>query len=656
MSTVPRSIHPVAVSPSSGWDIADSTSLYGLSEWGDGYFEINSRGRLAVLPDRQPDRTIDLYEVIRGLDERGITTPVLLRFDGILRDRMNRLRAAFDKAIREHDYQGAYSCVYPIKVNQQKHVCEVVRDEGAKLGFGLEAGSKPELLAVLGLTAEHPDMPVICNGFKDDEFIRTVILATKLGRNITPVVEKFSELELIVRHAEEHGVRPRIGARVKIAQHGAGRWSASSGARSKFGLFFSELLAALRYLESHGMADCLRMVHFHVGSQINDIRTFKAALNELVHVYTELHRLGAGVEAIDVGGGLGVDYDGTRSASDSSINYSLDEYAADIVYRIRNACNDADVPHPDIITESGRAILAYSSVLVFDVLGVSRFDADPGLDAIRASIDAEKEPPQPVLDLIDAFERVRDDVPPAELYHDAVQAREEAISLFGLGYMSLPMRAACEQLFWAIGRQVLASIAADDEDLPEELADLPWWLSDTCFCNLSVFQSMPDTWAIDQVFPICPIHRLDERPTMRAVLGDITCDSDGKVDRFVEEGELRRTLSLHEPREGEAYYLGAFLVGAYQEVLGDLHNMFGDTHAVHVGLDDDGAWSLDEVVEGDTVREVLSYVAFDARDLRRSMRGSVEAALRTGRLTVAEGQALLRFYESGLEGYTYLEE
>jgi len=635
--------------------VADAADLYGLDAWGDGYVAISDNGHLLVLPERDASRPIDLHDVVRGLDERGITTPVLLRFDGILRDRMRRLRHAFDQAIADHDYKGGYACVYPIKVNQQRHICEVVRDQGAALGFGLEAGSKPELLAVLGLTGDHPEMPVICNGFKDDEFIRTVILATKLGRNIVPVIEKYSEVELITRIAEEHGVRPRIGVRVKIAQSGTGRWGASSGARSKFGLFFSELLRALDHLRAHGMADCLNMVHFHLGSQISDIRALKSALGELVHVYTELRRLGAGVEVIDVGGGLGVDYDGTRSATDSSVNYTLEEYAADVVYRIRNACDDANVPHPQIITESGRALLAYSSVMVFDVLGMSRFHADPGMDSIRATMQAEDETPQPLLDLIDAYERAQTRAGLAEVYHDATQAREEAISLFGLGYISLPVRAACEQLYWSIGRILLAAAAASDDEGYEGLGDLPWTLSDTCFCNLSVFQSMPDAWAIDQVFPVCPIHRLDEEPTIRAVLADITCDSDGKVDRFVEKGEPCQTLAVHEPRDGEVYYLAAFLVGAYQEVLGDLHNLFGDTHAVHVGMDDSGRWRLDEVVEGDTVREVLSYVEFDAHALRRSMRQSVEDAMRDERLSVAEGQALLRFYESGLEGYTYLE-
>ncbi len=664
------------------WTVEDSARLYGLADWGKGYVAAGPDGHLCMLPSKDASRRVDLYELVQGLRERDIHTPVLVRFSDTLAHRLRELREAFDTAIRENDYRGQYRCVYPIKVNQQRHVCEEIRNFGGPLGFGLEAGSKPELLAVLGLTEGHNDMPIVCNGFKDDEFIETVVLAAKLGRNIIPVVERFSDLELIVKHATRYGVRPQIGVRVKPSARGSGKWESSSGARSKFGLFVAETLKALDFLKQHGMADCLNMLHFHIGSQVSDIRQLKAAVNELAHIYTELRRLGAGLKIIDIGGGLGVDYDGSGSAWESSINYSVQEYATDVVYRIKSVCDDAGAPHPTILSESGRAMVAYSSVLIFDVLGRSRFESRPDLDQIRAAMAAEDEAPQPVSDLLDAYERISDRNL-VEVYHDAVQARDEAMSLFSLGYISLPMRAASETLFWAIGRQILAR-AAKLGELPEELQNLPELLSDIYYCNFSIFQSMPDSWAIDQLFPIVPIHRLNEEPTRRATLADITCDSDGQVDRFVDKRDVKRTLEVHElrplqpsapPTNGngnggpaptgvtaaadsghEPYYLGVFLVGAYQEVLGDLHNLLGDTHAVHVSVDDQGRWSIDEVVEGDTVKEVLGYVQFDTEDLERAMRRDVERAVREGRMVVAEGQSLLKFYEQGLEGYTYLEE
>jgi len=636
------------------WSAEDSARLYGLVDWGKGYFGANEAGRLTVMPSKDPGRQIDLYEVVAGLRERDIHTPVLVRFSGVLAHRLREIRAAFDKAIADHDYKGSYSCVYPIKVNQQKHVCEEIRNLGAQLNFGLEAGSKPELLAVLGLTDGLDQMPIVCNGFKDDEFIEMVVLAAKLGRNIIPVVEKFSELELICKHAEKYGVRPRIGIRVKLSSRGAGRWESSAGVRSKFGLFISEVLEALEYLKERNMADCLEMLHCHVGSQLYDIRYLKNAVNELAHVYTELRRLGAGMNTIDIGGGMGVDYDGSQSAWDSSINYSVEEYAADAVYRIKTVCDDADCPHPMIISESGRAMVAYHSVLVVDVLGMSKFSSSPGLDRIKEQMKAETEPPQPVLDLIDAHERLGDRNL-VEVYHDSVQARDEAMSLFSLGYMSLPMRAASERLFWAVAQRILEKVSKKGE-IPEEFADLPEVLSDIYFCNFSLFQSMPDSWAIDQLFPICPIHRLNEEPTRRAILADITCDSDGKIDHFVDKRVEKKTLEVHELREGEQYFLGVFLLGAYQEILGDLHNLLGDTHAVHVSVDERGEWYIEEVIEGDSVKEVLSYVQFDAEDMRRAMRKSIESAVRVKRLTVPEGQSLLNFYEAGLEGYTYLED
>ncbi|MFN7022281.1 MAG: biosynthetic arginine decarboxylase, partial [Phycisphaerales bacterium] len=433
------------------WTVEDSARLYGMADWGKGYFGVNQSGRVTVMPGKSPDEGIDMFDLVNGLAERGIHAPVLIRFSGILEHRLREIRTAFDKAIAEHQYGGRYHCVYPIKVNQQRHVCEEIAKIGKELSFGLEAGSKPELLAVLALTEGQDQMPIICNGFKDDEFIETVVLATKLGRNIIPVVEKFSELELIVKHAERYGVRPKIGIRAKLSSRGAGRWEASAGARSKFGLFVTEVLEALEFLKARGMADCLNMLHCHVGSQLYDIRQLKNAVNELAHIYTELVRLGAGMCMLDIGGGMGVDYDGSQSAWTSSINYTVDEYAADVVYRIKTVCDDAGVPHPTIISESGRAMVAYNSVLVVNVLGKSSFNVEPDMDQIKEDLAREKEPPQPVLDLMDAYERLADRNV-VEVYHDAMQARDEAMSLFSLGYMSLPMRAASERLFWSIGR------------------------------------------------------------------------------------------------------------------------------------------------------------------------------------------------------------
>ncbi|MGQ0626851.1 MAG: biosynthetic arginine decarboxylase [Phycisphaerales bacterium] len=648
------------------WTSDESARLYGVNDWGKGYVSVNEKGHVAVLPNKDAARQIDLFDVISGLKERGIHTPVLLRFNDILEHRLREIRKAFDDAMTDQQYVGGYSCVYPIKVNQQRHVCEQVANLAVALNFGLEAGSKPELLAVLGLSAVAGGpgvngMPIICNGFKDSEFIETVILATKLGRNIIPVVEKFTELELIVKHAKQYGVRPKIGVRVKLSSRGAGRWESSAGVRSKFGLFVSEVLRAVEYLKRNDMLDCLNLLHCHVGSQLYDIRVLKNAINELTHIYCELHRLGAGLTMLDIGGGMGVDYDGSQSAWSSSINYSVQEYAADVVYRIKSVCEDAKVPHPMILSESGRAMVAYSSVLVIDILGTSSFDSNPDLSGIDATIKAENEPPQPVLDLVDAYKSMTDRNL-IETYHDATQARDEAMSLFSLGYMSLPMRAVAEQLFWAIGHKLLER-SAKRGDLPDEFENLPDLLSDIYFCNFSLFQSMPDSWAIDQLFPITPIHRLNEQPTRRGILGDITCDSDGKIDHFVDKRVDKKTLELHEvrdlPGEGkgvEPYYLGVFLLGAYQEILGDLHNLLGDTHAVHISLSEDGGWGIDEVIEGDTVEEVLQYVQYDIEDMKRGMRLDIEAACRQGRLTLAEGKSLLKFYDDGLEGYTYLEE
>jgi arginine decarboxylase len=628
------------------WKVQDSLETYRIREWGKGYFSINKAGHVTVHPTKKSDRSIDLKELVDQLQTRGIQLPILLRFTDILRHRVGEIHNAFRAAIDEYDYQGGYTCVYPIKVNQQRHVVEEFLDFGKEYGFGLEAGSKPELLAVLALS-NGIDTPIICNGFKDDEFIKMTVLARKIGKNIIPVVEKFTELETLVRYAEELRVKPVLGVRVKLASRGAGRWKYSAGFRSKFGLTLTEALEAFEYLKERGLEDSLQLVHFHLGSQITNIRNVKNALTEAARVYVELHRVGAGVKYLDVGGGLGIDYDGSQTDFESSVNYTLQEYANDVVFRIKSVCEQADVPHPEIISESGRAVVAYHSLLVFDVLGVSNFDR------YQAPPEIPEDAPQPLAELQGIY-RDLSKKNLIESYHDAVQTMDETLTMFNMGSLPIEMRALTERLFWAVCGKVL-KVVREMEYVPEELQGLESLLSDTYFCNFSIFQSMPDSWAVKQLFPIMPIHRLNEPPTRRAVLGDITCDSDGKIDQFIDLRDVRNTLELH-PYQGEPYYLGAFLLGAYQEILGDLHNLFGDTNAVHVSLDDDGEINLDLVIKGDTVREVLAYVQYSADELIARMRKDVERAVRASRISLNESRQLLRFYESGLDGYTYLEE
>jgi arginine decarboxylase len=634
--------------PRTPWSIEDSEQLYAVGAWGTGYFGINPAGHVVCRPDRRGEREIDVYEVVRELEARDLTAPMVLRFSDILHDRLRSLHDAFAAAIAENDYKNRYAAVFPVKVNQQRLVVEEVYRGSADLGFGLEAGSKPELLAVMAMTGDAPGRLIICNGFKDDSYIEAVILATKLGRSIIPVIENFSELGYVLRHAEKYQVRPKIGVRVKLAAEGAGRWRESAGDRSKFGLFTTEILDLVEVLRTHGMLDCLKLVHCHPGSQLHDIRRVKDAVNELAVVYAELARLGAGLEYIDVGGGLGIDYDGSRTNFESSTNYSLREYASDVVYRIASVCNARGIAHPVIISESGRAIAAHHSVLVFNALGASQLD--------RFSVPEREDNgrlPQPVADLYDAY-LTASERRLVECWHDAQQAREQAQQMFNVGYLTIEMRSLAERLFWATCAKV-RDLTRKLGKVPEELEDLETILSDIYFCNMSVFQSLPDSWAIDQLFPIMPLHRLDERPTRSAVFADITCDSDGKIDRFVSQRDVKRSLEVHELVTGEGYYLGAFLVGAYQETLGDLHNLFGDTHVVHIRLDEAHGWWIEEIVKGDTASTVLGYMQYDTDELYPRFARDCERAMREGGLSVAEGQALKRFYESELAGYTYLE-
>ena len=627
------------------WSADNATELYDVARWGKGYFSIGDSGNIRVHPEKDPERSVDLKELVDTLVLRGISLPILVRFAGILKHRLGEIHGAFQTAIQEHKYQGEYCCVYPIKVNQQRQVVEEVLEFGKPYHFGLEAGSKPELLVVMALSGN--DTPIICNGFKDSEYIEMAMLAQKMGRNIIPVVEKYTELALIAKYAARVGVRPQIGIRVKLASRGSGRWKSSGGYRSKFGLTTTELMRALEELKSWGMADCLNLLHFHLGSQITNIRQVKAAVNEAARLYVELARAGAGMKYLDVGGGLGVDYDGSQTDFESSVNYTLQEYANDVIYHVQNVCDDAGVAHPTIVTESGRAIAAYHSMLVFNVLGVS------GLGDQEVIPEVTNDSEQPLIDL---QETLRSMTPRnlLEAYHDAQQALDSALNLFSLGYLTLEQRCVAENLYWAICRRV-QKFARELDFVPEELEGLEASLSDTYFCNFSLFQSMPDSWAIKQLFPIMPIHRLNEQPTHPAVLGDITCDSDGKVDQFIDRRDVKRTLPLH-AFNGENYYLGAFLVGAYQEILGDMHNLFGDTNAVHVRLGPDNDVILDTVIKGDTVKEVLNYVQFNTEQLVTRLRRDVEQAVRENRLGYEESGRLLKFYEEGLHGYTYLED
>jgi arginine decarboxylase len=645
MSTVTR----LRADVGSKWTLADATELYDVARWGQGYFSVNELGHLQVHPTKDPARGVDLKRLIDRLALRGLSAPILLRFTDILKHRLGEIHSAFQSAIAQHQYQGRYACVYPIKVNQQRQVVEEVLNVGRQYGFGLEAGSKPELLAVAAL-AEN-DTPIICNGFKDAEFIEMAMLAQKMGRVIIPVVEKYTELELILQYAEKVGVRPNIGMRVKLAARGSGRWQSSGGYRSKFGLTVTEILRGLDELKARGMEDCFKLLHFHLGSQITHIRIIKNALNEAARVYCELAKQGAGLKFLDVGGGLGVDYDGSQTNFESSMNYTLQEYANDVVYHIQTVCDESGVEHPTIVSESGRAVSAYHSMLIFNVLGTIGF----GEEKIPTTVKDEFE--QPLVDLIETYHSVTQRSA-LEAYHDAQQALDMAMNLFSGGYLSLEQRAHAENLFWAICEKI-HKLSKGLDEVPEDLQSLHDLLSDTYFCNFSLFQSIPDSWAIKQLFPVMPIHRLNEEPVNHAVIGDITCDSDGKLDQFIDRRDVKKSIPLHR-FNGEPYYLGVFLVGAYQEILGDMHNLLGDTHAVHITLTTNGdegeGARVDHIVKGDTVSEVLRYVEFDPEVLMGKLRRDVEMAVHGGLMADQQAGRLLKFYEEALQGYTYLED
>ncbi|QNN22540.1 biosynthetic arginine decarboxylase [Planctomycetales bacterium ZRK34] len=633
------------------WSLADSAELYQIDGWGAGYFNIGPDGHVHVTP-RRDGRSIDLHEVVTGLEERGISDPVIVGFGDLLAQRIEDMNQAFGKAIKDNEYKGDYQAVYPIKVNQQHYLVQQIRDYGRPYKFGLEAGSKPELLAVLGMTVDDTDRLIVCNGFKEERYIEHIMLATKLGRRIITVIENLSELELIIQQATEFGVRPGIGVRVNLSMRGSGRWEKSSGEKAKFGLSIPGVLEVVDRLREADMLDCFQLIHCHMGSQLSDIATVNAGVGELARVYVELSKMGAGLKYLDVGGGLGVDYDGSQTNWDFSINYSLDEYASNVVYRVMGVCDDAGVAHPTIVTEAGRAMVAHHSVLVFNVLGAKRVDHYAVGDDWTDDKLGEK-PPRVLDDLSEAYLKLNADNV-LECYHDARQAREEALLMFNFGNLTLTQRGLVDRLYWSTCLKI-RDLVREFDPIPEELADLEQKLSDTYFVNLSIFQSLPDSWAIDQIFPIMPIHRLNEAPLRKATLADITCDSDGKIERFVDLRDVRHTLPVHEIKDGDTYYLAAFLIGAYQETLGDLHNLFGDTNVVYISLEEDGQWSIDEVVEGDTVREVLSYLQYDAGELYRNIRRECERSVRKNHMTVPESRQLLSAYERGLAGYTYLE-
>lgn len=629
-----------------GWTVRDSADLYHLSAWGGDTYDINDRGELVVRPHGSGRGQFSLPSLVEDLRSRGIALPMLLRVSDILEQRVKALADTFETAIHDHAFTGRYRPVFPIKVNQQRDVVEELVDFGRDHALGLEAGSKPELLVVLAHMT-NPDGVVICNGYKDVSYIETAVLAKKMGLHTIIVIDRLDELQTIIEVSERLGMRPHIGVRAKLASRGAGKWQESGGEKSKFGLTASEIIEVVDRLQQAGMLDCLELLHFHIGSQITSIRAIKDALKEATRFYTEIYRLGAALKFLDVGGGLAVDYDGSQTDFHSSANYSLQEYANDVVFAVQQACDEKDVPHPDIVSESGRALTAHHAILIFDVLGVSRQRTDPpGEDSSYESA--------PIAQLREILEDLsRENV--LESYHDAVQLKEEATSLFSLGYLDLMGRAIAERLFGAICDRILQVVRVLDH-VPAELEGLERALADIYYCNFSVFQSAPDHWAVQQLFPTMPIHRLDERPTRRATLADLTCDSDGKVDKFIDRRDFKDVLEVHPVHPGEPYFMGMFLVGAYQEILGDLHNLFGDTNAIHVAVDEDHGYRIERVIEGDSITEVLGYVQYEKHELIRRMRSRLEDAVRGKRLDMRESALLMRRYEESLASYTYLAD
>ena len=627
------------------WRIEDSAELYNVKGWGRSYFSINDKGHVQVTP-KEGYAAVDVKDVLDELQLRDITPPVLLRFPDILDNRIEKISRCFKQAAEEYNYKAQNFIIYPIKVNQVRQVVEEIVSHGKKFNIGLEAGSKPELHAVLALNIADKSV-IVCNGYKDENYIELALLAQKMGRRIYIVAEKLNELKLIVTVAKRIGIRPNIGVRIKLTSSGSGKWEESGGDSSKFGLNSSELLEAIAFLENKDMKDCLKLIHFHIGSQITKIRHIKNALREACQFYVQLSKMGFGIEFVDIGGGLGVDYDGTRSsASENSMNYSIQEYANDSISQLVDACEKNNLPQPNIITESGRSLTAHHSILVLDVLETTHVPQWDDDDVVE---EGEHELAREIYAIWDKLNQQRI----FESWHDALQIREEALDLFSLGLLDLRTRAIIEKLFWSIAREV-NDIALTLKHAPEELRKVVKILPDKYFCNFSLFQSLPDSWAIDQVFPIMPLSRLDEKPARHATLQDITCDSDGKVSTYVSSQGASNFLPVHALKNGEPYYLGVFLVGAYQEILGDMHNLFGDTNAVHIDVYKDH-YEIDQVIEGETVAEVLDYVEYNSKKLVRNVESWVTASMKSGKITPEEGREFLSNYRSGLYGYTYLE-
>ena len=627
------------------WTIEDSKELYNINGWGVSYFGINDKGNVYVSPCKD-NAQIDLKEVIDELALRDVTPPVLLRFPDILDNRIEKTASCFQRAKEEYNYKGDNFIIYPIKVNQTQPVVEEIISHGRKFNLGLEAGSKPELHAVIAVQCQS-DSLIICNGYKDQAYIELALLAQKMGKRIFIVVEKLNELETIAKVAKKLNVKPNLGIRIKLASSGSGKWEESGGDASKFGLTSAELLQALDILKQKGMQECLRLIHFHIGSQITKIRRIQTALREAAQFYINLHKMGYDVEFVDCGGGLGVDYDGTRSSnSESSVNYSIQEYVNDCIYTFVDAADKNGIRHPNIITESGRSLTAHHSVLIIDVLETA------SLPEMPEEFEAKPDDHQLVKDLYDIW----DNLNPRNMledWHDAEQIRDEALELFSHGIVDLKTRAEIERMYWSVAHEINA-LAKSMKHVPEELKNLDKLLADKYFCNFSLFQSLPDSWAIDQLFPIMPIQRLNERPTRHATLQDITCDSDGKISNFVADGHIKHVLPIHALRRNENYHLGVFLIGAYQEILGDMHNLFGDTNAIHISVKD-GRYHIDQIIDGETVEEVLDYVQYNPKKLVRQLETWVTKSVKEGKISLEEGKEFLGTYRSGLYGYTYLE-
>ena len=628
------------------WRIEDSAELYNINGWGRNYFSINDKGHVQVTP-KEGLAAVDLKEVMDELQVRDVQAPVLLRFPDILDNRVEKISNCFKRAAKTYDYKAQNYVIYPIKVNQIREVVEEIVSHGKKFNIGLEAGSKPELHAVLATNIDDNAL-IICNGYKDENYIELALLAQKMGRNIYLVVEKLNELRTIARISKRLNIRPNIGIRIKISNSGSGKWEESGGDQSKFGLNSSELLEAVAFMERNNLVESLKLIHFHIGSQITKIRRIKNALREAMQFYVQLTRMGFSINFVDIGGGLGVDYDGTRSSSsESSMNYSIQEYANDAVSALVDACVKNDLPQPNIITESGRSLSAHHSILIFEAL------ESTSLPSWKDSEELDENAHELARELYDIWDKL-DAKNLYEAWHDALQIREEALELFSIGLLDLRTRAQVEKLFWSVAREV-AELGNSMKHPPEELRKIARMIPDKYFCNFSLFQSLPDHWAVDQIFPIMPIARLDEKPTKTATIQDMTCDSDGKIAHFITASGLSDSLPVHQLRPAEPYYIGVFLVGAYQEILGDLHNLFGDTNAVHIDVYPD-RYEIDRIIDGETVAEVLDYVQFSPKALVRNVERWVTAAMKSGKISPEEGREFLGNYRSGLYGYTYLEK